>query len=164
MHALKDSAKPAYYSDLDQCVAAIIDAVGNRIVLGLPLGIGKPNHLVNALFRRACSDNKLQLTIFTALSLQPPRASSLPEKRFLDPIRGRLYGDYPPLEYVDALNSGRLPQNINVIEFYVRPGAYLNNARAQRNMLSANYTHTVRDLLALGVNVIVQSVAQAMID
>jgi acyl-CoA hydrolase len=164
MHALHDDLKPACYSDLEQCVSFIIDTVGNRIVLGLPLGIGKPNHLVNALFRRACADNKLQLTIITALSLQPPRASSLPEKRFLEPISRRLYAEYPRLEYVDALNSGRLPQNINVIEFYVRPGAYLNNARAQRNILSANYTHAVRDLVALGVNVIVQSVAQATID
>jgi acyl-CoA hydrolase len=165
MRALQDDAlKPAYYSDLEQCASFIIDTVGSRIVLGLPLGIGKPNQLVNALFRRACADNKLQLTIITALSLQPPRASSLPEKRFLDPISRRLYGEYPPLEYADALGSGRLPQNINVIEFYVRPGAYLNNARAQRNILSSNYTHAVRDLLALGVNVIVQSVAQATVD
>ncbi len=159
-----DILKPAYYNDLDQCVAAIIEKVGNRIVLGLPLGIGKPNQLANALFRRACADNTLRLTIFTALSLQPPRASSLPEKRFLDPISRRLYGGYPPLEYVDALSSGRLPPNIEVIEFYVRPGAYLHNARAQRNILSSNYTHAVRDLLARGVNVIVQSVAQATID
>jgi acyl-CoA hydrolase len=159
-----DILKPACFSDLDQCVDTIIGHVGSRIVLGLPLGIGKPNQLANALFRRACADNKLQLTIITALSLQPPRASSLPEKRFLEPISGRLYSEYPPLEYVDALNSGRLPQNINVIEFYVRPGAYLNNERAQRNMLSSNYTHAVRDLLAMGVNVIAQSVAQATID
>lgn len=159
-----DILKPAYYSDIDQCVAAIIDNMGNRIILGLPLGIGKPNHLVNALFRRACADSGLHLTIITALSLQTPQGSSLPEERFLGPIKERLYSRYPELEYVGALKSGLLPPNVEVIEFYTRPGAYLGIFEAQRNILNANYTHAVRDLLALGVNVIVHSVAQAMIN
>lgn len=154
--------KPACYSDVDQCVAAIIDSVGNRIVLGLPLGIGKPAHLVNALFRRACADAGLSLTIVTALSLQPPRGSNLLEERFLAPLRRRLYAGHPELEYGAALRSGRLPANVEILEFYARPGAWLGVPRAQRNMLNSNYTHVVRDLTALGVNVVVQSVARTM--
>lgn len=160
---MKDAdSRPAYYSDIDQCVAAIIDSVGNRIVLGLPLGIGKPVQLVNALFHRACTDTGLHLTIVTALSLQPPRGSSLPEERFLAPIRQRLYENHPELEYVEALRSGRLPPNVEVLEFYARPGAWLGLPRAQRNMLNSNYTHVVRDLAGLGVNVIAQSIARSM--
>ncbi len=162
---MKDNShQPAHYNDLEQCIAAIINAVDKRIVLGLPLGIGKPNQLVNALFRRACADQGLRLTIVTALSLQPPRGSSLPERRFLEPIRQRLYGEYPELEYVEALKAGKLPPNVEVIEFYTQPGAYLGRPAAQRNILYSNYTHVVRDLLTLGVNLVVQSVAQATIN
>jgi acyl-CoA hydrolase len=161
---LKDaSLKPAYYSDIEQCVAAIINNVGYRIVLGLPLGIGKPNHLMNALFRRACADKSLQLTVVTALSLQAPRGASLVEQRFLEPIRQRLYADWPELEYLKVLKKGQLPPNVQVIEFYTQPGASLGLPQAQRNILSANYTHVVRDLLTLGVNLIIQGVAQATI-
>jgi acyl-CoA hydrolase len=165
MSAVNDKkSKPVLYSDLEQCASAILEAVGNHIVLGLPLGIGKPNHLVNALFQRAVADNTLQLTIVTALSLQAPRGSSLPEQRFLEPIRQRLYAEYPELEYVKAQKTGKLPPNIQIIEFYTQPGSRLGVPDAQRHILYSNYTHVVRDLLALGVNLIVQSVAQATVN
>ncbi|HEX5057419.1 MAG TPA: acetyl-CoA hydrolase/transferase C-terminal domain-containing protein [Gammaproteobacteria bacterium] len=155
--------KPVYFNDADSCAASIIDETDGRIVLGLPLGIGKPVQLVNALFRRACADRNLHLTIITALSLQPPQSSDPLERRFLEPLRQRLYARHPELEYVTALKAGRLPPNIEVLEFYSRPGVYIGAPQAQRNMLNTNYTHVVRDLTALGVNVIAQSVAQAMI-
>jgi hypothetical protein len=56
------------YRDVENCVDAVISQVGQRIVLGLPIGIGKPNHFVNALFARAVSDPSLILKIFTGLS------------------------------------------------------------------------------------------------
>ena len=56
--------------------------VGKRVVLALPLGIGKPNLIANEFFRRARGDATLDLTIFTALSLRKPTGSSPLEKAF----------------------------------------------------------------------------------
>ena len=39
------------------------------------------------------------------------------------------------------IEQGRLPENIEVIEFFLEPGAWLNSAPLQQNYLSANYTH-----------------------
>jgi len=38
----------------------------------MPLGLGKPVPLINALYRRAKRNSALQLTVFTALSLEKP--------------------------------------------------------------------------------------------
>lgn len=128
-------------------------------MLGLPLGLGKANHVVNALFRRATADPGLRLTIFTALTLEPPRGGSLLERRFLGPLAERLYGAYPALEYAHAVRAGTLPPNVEVAEFYFRPGAYLRTPYAQQRYVSLNYSHVVRALAALGVNAVTQLVA-----
>ena len=47
-------------------------------MLALPLGLGKANHIANALFAKAVADRSIALTIFTALTLEPPRANSDP--------------------------------------------------------------------------------------
>jgi acyl-CoA hydrolase len=146
------------FDDLDACVEATLTRIGKRIVLGLPVGIGKPNTLVNAFVRRACADSSIQLTIFTALSLRAPRARSDLERRFLQPFVDRVFGDYPELEYVRALEGGTLPKNIEVNEFFLEPGAWLRNEHLQSNYLSSNYTHVARDLIRRGVNVIAQLV------
>ena len=53
---------------------AIVGRVGKTIVLALPLGLGKANHIANALYAKAAADRSIRLTIFTALTLEPPRA------------------------------------------------------------------------------------------
>jgi len=65
--------------------------VGPRLVVGAPLGIGKPNPLLNALYRRGGRDPKLHLRLITALSLERPTCKSELEKRagFLDPFSRR---------------------------------------------------------------------------
>src|SRR5262245_4449134 len=56
-------------NDVGECVDAVLRRVGNRIVLALPLGIGKPNPIANEFYRRAVRDPGIDLTIITALSL-----------------------------------------------------------------------------------------------
>jgi acyl-CoA hydrolase len=146
---------------LDACVEATLSRVGNRIVLGLPVGIGKPNLLVNAFVQRAMADSKIQLTLFTALSLRAPKGRSDLERRFLGPFVKRVFGSYPELDYVRLLERRQLPSNIQINEFFLEPGGWLHDGHLQQHYLSSNYTHVARDLIRRGVNVIAQLVAQS---
>jgi len=150
---------PRNFTDPDDCVEAIIAKVGPKLVVGAPLGIGKPNHLVNALYKRVAADPRLSLRLVTALSLERPTAKSEIEKRFLDPFVTRVFGDYPELEYMRALRARRLPPNVELSEFYFKSGSMLGVAEAQQNYISSNYTHVARDMLAAGANVVLQAVA-----
>ncbi|HEX2593276.1 MAG TPA: acetyl-CoA hydrolase/transferase C-terminal domain-containing protein [Rhizomicrobium sp.] len=151
---------PQMFTGPDAIAEAIVREVGKDIVLGLPLGLGKANHIANALFNRAARDPSIKLRIFTALTLEKPRGSSELERRFLDPVIARLFGGYPDLEYTKALRKGALPPNIEVNEFFFLAGRWLNNPLAQQKYISANYTHAFRYLMQCGVNVIAQLVAE----
>src|SRR5215472_17181173 len=70
------SCMPETFTDVGQCVDAVLRRVGSRVVLALPLGIGKPNPLANEFYRRAQRDPGIELTVLTALSLLKPRARS----------------------------------------------------------------------------------------
>lgn len=150
---------PLRLSDTNACVDAVIDRVGKNITLGLPLGLGKPVRFVNALYQRAKDDPSINLHIVTALSLLAPRGSSSLEKRFMGPFAERLYGRIPELAYARDVSANRLPDNVKVSEFFFKAGSFLNNVDQQRNYVCTNYTHAVRDLMALGVNVIGQMIA-----
>lgn len=150
---------PVRFADLGACVEATLQRVGKRIVLGLPLGIGKPNPLVNAFVQRAVQDPAIHLTIVTALSLRTPRWHSDMERRFLQPLVQRVFGDYVELEYVRLLERQQLPLNIEVLEFYLEPGVWLGNAHLQQHYMSSNYTHAARDAILRGLNVVAQIVA-----
>ncbi|KUM52605.1 acetyl-CoA hydrolase/transferase C-terminal domain-containing protein [Rheinheimera sp. EpRS3] len=148
-------------SDYADIVDQVLAQIGKHVVLGLPLGLGKPNRLINAFYHRACEDSSIRLDIFTALSLNPPKPGSELEQRFLQPFVKRHFGeDYPRLAYADALASQQLPANITVTEFYFQSGSMLGNADAQRHYVSSNYTHVARDLADRGVNLILQLVAR----
>jgi acyl-CoA hydrolase len=134
--------------------------IGRRIRLGTPLGLGKANHLVNEFFRRAEEDPRLDLRIFTALTLARPRWKSELERRFVEPLAERLFSGYPELAYVDPLRRGTLPANIRVTEFFFQPGSLLGSPLAQQQYVSSNYTHAARDLLDAGINVLAQLVAK----
>jgi acyl-CoA hydrolase len=133
--------------------------VGREIVLGIPLGIGKPNQIVNAFFRRAEADRNLRLTIVTALTLARPRWRNDLERRLVEPMSRRLFGGYPDLLYAAARDAGALPPNIEVREFYFAPGSQLDHPQAQQSFSCSNYTHVVRDAMALGLNVFAQLVS-----
>jgi acyl-CoA hydrolase len=149
---------------VEACVDALLDVVGRRVYVATPLGIGKPNPLLNALYHRARADPRIELHIYTALTLQPPVAKQELERRLLEPIAARLFGNYPALDYERARLAGALPDNVRVIEFYLQAGKYLQNAVAQRDYIASNYTHVARDVLARGANVVLQSVASGIVD
>src|SRR5690554_6204840 len=148
-------------SSAEQAVDRVLERVGGDIRLGLPLGLGKPNRFVNALYRRACQDPHIRLTIYTALTLGRPRAGSDLEQRFLAPFIARVFGDHEDLDYLRDLRRGVLPDNVVVSEFFFQPGAMLSVDHAQQHYISTNYTHVARDLNSLGVNVVAQMVAPA---
>src|SRR5947209_6158871 len=117
---------PAQFEDADRLADAIIERVGKNIVLGLPLGLGKANHIANALFARAAADPSISLCIFTGLTLEKPRGKSELERRFLEPLSRRIFGGYPDLAYALALHAGNLPSNIQIDEFFFQAGSRLN--------------------------------------
>lgn len=151
--------EPRTCVDPESCVDALLERLGNRIVLGLPVGLGKPVPFVNALVQRACRNPDLRLTLLTALSFRRPTGKSELERRLVEPLAARIFGDTPALEYVSLLERGALPANIEVIEFFLEPGAWLHNDHLQQHYLSANYTHVIRDALKLGLNALAQLVA-----
>ncbi len=144
---------------VEACVDRTIAAVGNTLILGAPLGLGKPVQLMNAFYRRAALDPTLSLHIVTALCLTVPRAGSQVEENLSGPIMERLFGDYEELAFLAPYRAGELPDNIRVSELYFRAGSMKGSAVAQQNYISSNYTHIGRDMLALGVNVVAQLVA-----
>jgi acyl-CoA hydrolase len=150
---------PLRFTAPDDCVEATFARVGKHVVLGLPVAIGKPNTLVNAFVARAVADSSLRLTIVTALSLRAPRGRSEIERRLIEPFSRRVFGDYPELDYLRLIERNQLPSNIEVLEFYLEPGAWLNNDHLQQHYLSTNYTHVARDVMRRGLNVIAQLVA-----
>lgn len=152
---------PQRFSCVETCVDAVLEKVGKRIVLGLPLGIGKANHFANALYARAAADPSISLTIFTALTLERPLGHSEIERRFIQPLLDRLYNRYQDLAYTPARRKRMLPDNIEVCEFFLQPGSFLGNPTVQQDYVSSNYTHVARDLIDRGVNVIAQMVSPA---
>ena len=148
-------------SDVEVGVHHLLARAGAGIRLATPLGLGKPNVLLNALYRRAVADPELSLHLYTALTLTRPAPGSDLERRFLEPFLERHFGrGYPDLEYAEARGAGRLPPNVRISEFYLQSGALLGNENAQREYVSLNYTHAARDLAAIGINVVAQLVAR----
>ena len=136
---------PVRYTSPEECVEATLSRVGKHVVMGLPVAIGKPNGLVNSFVARALADPSIRLTIVTALSLRKPRWRSDLERRLVEPLAQRVFGAYTELEYVRLIEQGRLPDNIEVVEFFLEPGAWLGSEAFQQNYLSSNYTHVARD-------------------
>jgi acyl-CoA hydrolase len=156
----RSGGEPVAFDDPERVADEIIARVGKNIVLALPLGLGKANHVANALFNRAAADPSIDLRIFTALTLEKPRGKGDLERRFVAPLAERLFAGYPELAYSVALREGTLPGNVKVDEFFFAAGTRLGIAAAQQNYISANYTHALRSVLDRGVNVVAQLVAR----
>ncbi len=150
---------PLFLDTIDAAVDHLLATVPGEIVLGIPLGVGKPNPFVNALYRRIKSEPARRMRIVTALSLEKPVGKSDLERHFLEPLVKRVFADYPDLQYVKDLRAGTLPPNIEVFEFFMKTGDYLHNDVAQQHYISTNYTFVARDMACHGLNVLAQAVA-----
>jgi hypothetical protein len=150
-----------YYTDCDVAVKKMIAHVGNNIILGVPLGIGKPIGFLNALYRLASKDKTIHLTILTGLTLARPSIHHDLEKKLIMPILDRVLGNYEDPLYEIARQKQQLPENIKVIEFFLTPGQYLKNKNVQQNYISVTYTDALRNLFSYHINVIAQLVAHS---
>ena len=150
---------PLTIDSIEAAVDHVLDVTPGDIVLGIPLGVGKPNPFVNALYHRIKANPTRRLRIITALSLEKPVGKSDMERHFLAPLVKRVFEDYPDLEYVKDLRGAGLPPNIEVSEFFMKTGDYLDNTVAQQNYMSTNYTLVARDMESQGMNVMAQAIA-----
>lgn len=151
---------PHHLTDLDAAVDWLLARVPGALRIGAPLALGKPHRLLNALYTRIEHDPARPLQLYTALSLDPPRAGGDGlEARFMRPFVARHYGDFPRLAYADAIARDALPAHIQVEEFYMQSGALLGSSQAQRWYTSLNYTHAADAVAQRAPQVIVQKVA-----
>jgi Acetyl-CoA hydrolase/transferase C-terminal domain len=157
---MRSGNAPVQFGDAERLTDAIVERLGKNIVLALPLGLGKANHVANSVFNRAAGDPSIALRIFTALTLEKPRPKQELERRFLDPVSARLFAGYPALAYSEALRDNRMPPNVAVNEFFFLAGSRLNVPVSQCNHISANYTHATRYVLDRKVNLVGQLVAK----
>ncbi len=152
--------KTEVFGSADDMAQAIFAATGGEVRLALPLGVGKPITIINALTSAAEADPDLRLSIFTALTLSRPRPVGDMQRRFLEPALDRLFGAYPGLHYADMIRAGTLPDNITVSEFFFQAGGWLGVDYAQRHYIAANYTHARDVLIAQKPNVVAQLFAE----
>lgn len=150
-----------HLTDLDAAVDWLFARVDGPMRIGAPLALGKPHRLLNALYARVEHDPSRPLQLYTALSLNPPKARGNGlEARFLAPFAQRHFGDdFPRLAYADAIARDALPAHVQVEEFYMQSGALLGSRQAQSSYTSLNYTHAADAVAQRAPQVIVQKVA-----
>jgi acyl-CoA hydrolase len=159
-----DSNGPLYFNNPDELAEYVIERMGMDINVGMVLGLGKPNHIANSLFKKACENPGVNLKILTAISLEPPSWGSELERRFMQPLVERVWKGYVNLDYITAVRKNAVPPNIRVSEFFYKAGGFLSNIHMQQNYTSTNYTHASRDLKANGMNVVAQLLAKQEIN
>jgi acyl-CoA hydrolase len=152
-------AKKPLYMNVEQAVDRIMELYGKDIRIGMPLGLGKPVTLINALYQRAKKDPTIKLSIMTSLSLEKPAWSSDLERRFLEPVVEKHFAGVRDIDYMLDLRAGKLPENVSITETYCKAGAYRHDPKMQQNYMSSNYTHTVRDADSLGNMIYAQTLA-----
>jgi acyl-CoA hydrolase len=145
---------------LERAVDVVLERLPAHVRLGLPLGLGKPNRFVNALYARIKTLPERQLTVYTALCLTRPSLGDGLQRRFLEPFVERVYGDYLELDFVADLAADALPANVRVEQFFMQAGAAGGSQQAQQAYVSSNYSHAARDINAQGINLVAQLVAE----
>ena len=145
---------------IERAVDDVLARLPSHIHLGLPLGLGKANRFVNALYQRIRQLPERHLTIYTALSLGRPALGEGLQRQFLEPFIDRVFGDYIELDFLGDLHRNTLPHNIHVEQFFMQPGSLLNSPPAQQDYVSSNYSHAARDINASGLNLVAQLIAR----
>ena len=152
--------RPASFSDAGRLADAIVERVGKTIVLALPLGLGKANHIANALYalgRRRPLDQAHHLHRADARAAARQERAGAPLSRSLH--RPHLQGLPGARLRQPRSMPARCRRNITVNEFFFEAGQWLGSPYAQQHYISANYTHALRAVLDRGVNVVAQLVA-----
>lgn len=157
---MPDPLSTPRHSRFEAFAQSLFDALDGHIVMGIPIGIGKPTELINAIYALARKNPDYRLDIHTALSLSRPVLKSELEKRLLTPFLDRQFAGVPELDYVLDGRKQSIPDNIRIVEFYFKPGEMLHNPKAQQNALSANYTHVARDMMTRQVNLVTQMISK----
>jgi hypothetical protein len=147
------------FDDVKKAADVLIKHVGKDIRLAMTLGIGKPILIINEIYRRVKEDPEMSFIIFTALPLEKPRGNSDIERRFLKPIRERLFDGVPEYDFMLDMRAGTLPKNVQVHEFFGKSGAHMNNQHFQEHHMPSNYTQIVRDAILNGINTYAQLIS-----
>ena len=63
---------PKRFTQVEEAVAFVRERLGKHWIAAAPLGLGKPNRLINALYLAAKADSSVQMKLMTALSLARP--------------------------------------------------------------------------------------------
>jgi acyl-CoA hydrolase len=142
---------------IDQAVEQVLSRLPH-IHMGLPLGLGKPNAFVNALYARVRELPERRLTIYTALSLgRPPLGDGL-QRRFLEPFVERV-SPTTKNSFTSPTCATTVAAQHPVEQFFMQPGSLLHSESAQQDYISSNYSHAARDINAKGLNLVAQLVA-----
>ncbi len=139
--------------DVKKVVDDTIRYLEKDIVLGVTLALGKPAKILNEFYRRAKEDPGISLKVITALSLEKPQGKSELEARFLKDLSDRIFKDVPDFDYMKDFRNGTLPPNVQLYEFYCKPGSNIKNKHYQMNHLANHYTHVPRCAKTLKCNV-----------
>ena len=75
--------KPIPAVSTDACAQAIVDHCGEHMRIAEPLGLGKPNTVLNVMCRKTSANPKLSMDVCTALSLARPHPACGVGARFL---------------------------------------------------------------------------------
>src|SRR3984885_12434781 len=135
------------FSDPDAIAEDIIRDVGRDLVVGLPLGLGKANHIVNALYARAVADRSINLTLFSALTLEKTKPPNIKVIEFFFLAGKWLHVPFAQQHYISAnythATSYLLARGLNVVTQLVAKRVVDGVARYS---LSCN-TDTTLDIL-----------------
>ncbi len=148
-------------ADAEEVADRILKRHGPSLKVALPLGLGKPVRLVDALVGRAEADPSIEIEIFTALTLERPAPKGGMARRFLAPALERLFGAYEAPRYARLIREGRLPANVRVREFFLQAGRWTHVDAMQRAYTPVDYAHAVPLLRDWGPDVVLQLVAPA---
>lgn len=158
MSTVSGPRAPSRFNDPKELAHWLVQQLGAHLVVGTPIGVGKPVRILNALYDLACEEPLVELHILTGLSIDPPRAPPLGlGRRLAEPILARSFAGPPPLHYLRDRSRGELPPNIRVEEFFLQPSTQHPPA-ARQGYVSSNYSLAGRDLCARGINVLAQLV------